>query len=142
MHFAGDVVELEFEARGVSEARDVRVQCMLHGYERNNGGSLIENARPVARRASDLYQFVSIFDTRLMTGAGNNNIPVAAGAASDRCREAPTCVEDARKPALAKGEGRGAPSGPMVTVVVERCVARGMVVRPFVVLVNLTKKLI
>ena len=63
LHGDGDVVELEFEARGVSEARDVRVQCMLHGYERNNGGSLIENSRPVARRASDLYQFVSIFDT-------------------------------------------------------------------------------
>ena len=34
VHFAGDVGELEFVVRGVSEARDERSQCMLHGYER------------------------------------------------------------------------------------------------------------
>ena len=54
VHFASDVGELEFVVRSVSEARDERSQCMLHGYERQNRGTLIENERPGARRASDL----------------------------------------------------------------------------------------
>ena len=54
VHFADDVGELEFVVRGVAEARDERFQCMLHGYGRKNRGTLIENERPGARRASIL----------------------------------------------------------------------------------------
>ena len=64
VHFAGDVGELEFVVRGVSEARDERSQCMLHGYERKSRGTLIENERPGARRTSILYRFVRKIRTR------------------------------------------------------------------------------
>ena len=35
VHVAGDVVEHEFEVRGVSEARDDRFVSTCHGYEHN-----------------------------------------------------------------------------------------------------------